>query len=141
MKEFKKECVEKTTDTIIKFEENKKSIIFNNKERKSFCKVKVDGCQIKEGERCDDLLVGVQKGDEFFVELKGVDVSHALDQLEASLTKLSDTKNKVKKVCSYIICKNVAPSFMTKVQMAKVKFKKKFNSDLIISENKLEVEV
>lgn len=47
----------------------------------------VDGYIIKEGDKCDALIL-VKDGDDFaevFVELKGSDVSHAITQLEETL--------------------------------------------------------
>jgi hypothetical protein len=50
MKDFKKECVQETQEKNIKFEENRKSILFKNANNRTFIKVQVDGCQIIEGE-------------------------------------------------------------------------------------------
>lgn len=67
--EIKKECTLSSTDSKIKCEENKRKIIFNNKNRYRVEKIIVDGCQITSGIRCDFLVKHEQK--EFFVELKG----------------------------------------------------------------------
>jgi hypothetical protein len=50
-------CVTPTTDSQIKFEELRKKIIFLNPERHSYKRVKVDGCVLKDGLKCDDLLL------------------------------------------------------------------------------------
>ena len=51
-------CIQPTTDLKIKFEENKRKIIFLNPDRREYKRVQVDGCAIddKETMRCDKLL-------------------------------------------------------------------------------------
>ena len=41
----------------------------------------MDGCAIIAGPRCDDLLVSKDETSENYVELKGVDLTHASDSL------------------------------------------------------------
>ena len=50
--------------------------------------MKVDGCAIKTGQKCDDLLISQDEHEEHFVELKGVDIMHAIDQLEQTILKI-----------------------------------------------------
>lgn len=132
---FISDCCEKISVTNIKFEENNKKIIFNNKDKRDCLKVRVDGCQIKEGTRCDYLLIDLTNSNEYFVELKGTDISHAIEQLKTSLAKLSDTNNKNKKVQSFIVAANVAPQIRTNIQKAQKNFKKAYYSSLKIVEN------
>lgn len=134
MRALKSECKEVTNDSKIKFEENKRKIIFDNDQHKQFIKVQVDGCQITEGLRCDNMLIDVSNGNEYFVELKGIDVGHALDQLSRTLALLSDTTNKNKSVASYIISTNSSPALRTNIQAYTKLFKRKYNSSLIIKE-------
>jgi hypothetical protein len=141
MKDFKKECVQETQEKNIKFEENRKSILFKNANNRTFIKVQVDGCQIIEGERCDNLLVNVENGDEYFIELKGTDVGHALQQLDRSLEILSDKSDKNKKVSVFIISANVSPKLSTKIQTYKKKWERIYNTAFKIQERRLEVEV
>ena len=49
-------CVQCTTDSNIKFEERKKKIVFHNPHHKECLKIQVDGCAIKVGNKCDNLL-------------------------------------------------------------------------------------
>ena len=53
-------------------------------------KVKVDGCAIKTGQKCDDLLISQDEHEEHFVELKGVDIMHTIDQLEQTILKIGE---------------------------------------------------
>lgn len=57
-------------------------------EAKSSCCYEVDGYIIKEGNKCDKLiLINLEDNDwaEIFVELKGSDINHAIKQLRATV--------------------------------------------------------
>ncbi len=138
MKNVPAACITETSDSVIKFEENKRVIRFNNPKHLSYKKVQVDGCALKEGDRCDNLLCSHDEFEERFVELKGTDVSHALDQLRASIMKIGQFNGNRH---AYIISTNVAPQIRTDIQRAKAEFQKKFNSDIIIKERKLDVDL
>ena len=129
-------CITPTTDTKIKFEENNRKILFLNPKRVEYKKVQVDGCILTDGIRCDNLLLSVDEHEERYVELKGVDVIHAIDQLEETIVKLGEYDD-----CrhSYVISTNVAPAYTTKIQLKQLYFKRKYNSELIIREKQLEV--
>jgi hypothetical protein len=139
MKNFKDKCVKMTTDSLIKFEEKNKTIIFDNKDRKNFLMVKVDGCQITEGDKCDDLLINNITGDEYFIELKGTKVGHAFEQLDCTVNQLSDKSNKEKSIKLYIVSANVAPQLGPKKQKYMKRWKKAYNASLTIKEKKLVV--
>lgn len=124
-------CVVLTKDSIIKFEENRRKISFLNPFAVMYKKVMVDGCAIKEGLKCDNLLTSGDEREEYFVELKGTDVIHAIAQLEETIKKIGEYD------CnrhSYVICTNVAPAYNTSVQAKQKLFKKQFNSELVIKE-------
>lgn len=98
-------CVQLSTDSRIKFEENKRKIIFLNPERRTYKKVQVDGCAINDkAMRCDKLLVSDCEHEERYVELKGTDVMHAIDQLEATIQRIGEFDNNRH---SYVISTNV----------------------------------
>lgn len=101
MKNVESACISLTKDSQIKFEENKRKIIFQNPSRRSYKKVKVDGCAIKTGLKCDDLLVSQDEYEERYVELKGIDVMHAIDQLEQTILKIGEFDNNRH---AYVIC-------------------------------------
>ena len=44
----------------------------------------IDGAVIRTGLRCDYLLINEDKSDAYLIELKGTDIVHAVDQLEAT---------------------------------------------------------
>lgn len=129
-------CISQTTDSQIRFEENKRKIIFLNPQRHPYERVDVDGCTIKEGVRCDKLLLSADEREERYVELKGTDVMHAIDQLEETIKRLGEyTDNRH----AYVISTNVAPAINTKRQ-AKIKyFKETYCAELKIQEKQLTV--
>lgn len=129
-------CITPTTDTKIKFEENNRKILFLNPKRVEYKKVQVDGCILTDGIRCDNLLLSVDEHEERYIELKGVDVIHAIDQLEETIVKLGEYDDSRH---SYVISTNVAPAYTTKIQLKQLYFKRKYNSELIIREKQLEV--
>ena len=63
--------------------------IAHNREASDVSHYRIDGEVIKEGSRCDYLLLNETKKDAYFIELKGSDISHALEQLDETAKKLS----------------------------------------------------
>lgn len=129
-------CIRETTDSQIKFEENKRKIIFLNPQRLPYERVDVDGCTINDGVRCDKLLLSADEREERYVELKGTDVMHAIEQLEETIKRLGEyTDNRH----AYVISTNVAPAIDTKRQ-AKIKyFKERYRAELKVQEKQLTV--
>ncbi|MCB9233487.1 MAG: hypothetical protein H6581_17655 [Bacteroidia bacterium] len=89
----------------------------------------VDGCAINQGPKCDYLLIQ-SSGFEHFVELKGVDIPHAFKQIEATILKLSSNPKGIEKH-AYIISTS-CPLTTSQIQIQKSKFKKNFNSSLLV---------
>ncbi len=79
MKNVPEACVMVTSVPVIKFEENKRIIRFHNPDRLTYKMVQIDGCAITEGCKCDNMLFSADESAEMYVELKGIDVTHALD--------------------------------------------------------------
>lgn len=138
---FKDHCVEETDAPSIKFQERGKSIIFENDKRRKFQKIVVDGCQILDGARCDYLLVDKKTGDEYFVELKGMDVGHALEQLDRSIKQLSDLRNKTKTTRAFIISSSCSPRLTSKIQRYKKAWKCQYNASLDVKERHYKLSV
>lgn len=131
-------CIQPTTDSKIKFEENKRKIIFLNSGRLEYKKVQVDGCAIndKVTMRCDNLLVSADEHEERYVELKGTDVMHAIDQLKETIERLGEFDNNRH---AYVISTNVAPIYTTSIQKKALFFKRKYRSELVVKEKQFEV--
>lgn len=73
-----------------KFEEKGRRYLGKNDARKEVTGLRVDGCLITEGTRCDFLLLVCAKprNNAYFVELKGADREHGYEQLLQSINKL-----------------------------------------------------
>jgi hypothetical protein len=87
----KSECKEfcDTRKTIVVRDSgNKQEYRVTNDNGKEICKIKVDGCLIKEGERCDYLILSCEDKSAFFVELKGHDLKKAIAQINSSITHI-----------------------------------------------------
>lgn len=130
------ECIEITKNPRIPVEEKGKTMIFRNKKRKAVSKIKVDGCAIKDGIRCD-WLVKNDKNIEHFVELKGGDIKHACNQLMRSIEILSDNPINGDKY-SFVISSKVSPFIRTTVQNFQRLFKDKFSCTLKVKNNQHE---
>lgn len=124
-------CIKETTDSIIKFQERRSIIKFSNQQRRVYKRVKVDGCALLEGEKCDCMLCSADEHEERYIELKGSDIPHAIEQLRTTIQKIGEYKEKRH---SYVVCTKVAPQITTLIQKAKVEFRNKFKSELQIKE-------
>lgn len=122
-------CKTESSQKLFVFEEKKSKLTLENVDEVTSTKILVDGCEINdESIRCDYMLLA--KGIEFYIELKGQDLAHAVNQIKATIKRLSnDLKNKNKK--SYIICTR-SPLSSTQIQNIKFDLLKNFNSDLQI---------
>jgi len=125
---MKDECTIKNKNRLIVFQENKSKLTIENKDEVEGSKIIVDGCEITEGLRCDFMYL--IKDLELFIELKGQDLEHAIDQLKTTINKLSQNP-KTKKKKSFIICTR-SPLSSASIQNLQVKFRKHYNSELII---------
>ena len=64
----------------------------------------IDGAVIRTGLRCDYLLINEDKSDAYLIELKGTDIVHAVDQLEATAQtsyKIPPCTHKSQNPCSH----------------------------------------
>lgn len=111
------------------YEEKKSKITFKNVDRIESESINVDGCEIQgDTLRCD--FMHIAKGVEYYIELKGKDVKHAVRQIEQTIALLSANRAKGLKK-SYVVCTRV-PLTSTEVQGLKLKLKKLYNSSLEI---------
>lgn len=102
----------------------------------------IDGNVIKEGAKCDKLVVALHDetpGTIVFVELKGRDVSHAIEQLEHTLANniFKPVPSKSDRVRARVITGGCGPSSASikVVERAKIRFRKNYNCDLRILKN------
>jgi hypothetical protein len=125
---MKEECCITNNNKLVVFEETRSKLIIENIDKVEATKVTVDDCEIKEGVRCDFMYI--IKDSEIYIELKGQDIKHAIEQLEATIKKLS-TNPKTKKKKSFVICTR-SPLSSASIQNVRVKFRKNYNSDFIV---------
>ena len=68
---------------------SKTKYIYNNQSSDSLSKYKVDGGLIADdGAKCDYLLLNCEKKRSYFIELKGSDIIHAIEQIDRSIDLL-----------------------------------------------------
>lgn len=101
---------------------------------KSSCMFQVDGYIIKTGLKCDHLaLVSFSEDNwaEIFIELKGTDTNHAIEQLRETIKKdifaHSSVKQKRARIVASSFPSNKSNSMMEK---AKIEFLKKYRCEL-----------
>jgi hypothetical protein len=121
------ECAEDRYDKKIVLQENKSKITFLNPNQDKILIIKVDGCVISDNEtlRCDYALMPSDEV-EIYVELKGSDIVHAVEQIKSTIRLLSDNPQKIKKLC-FVVSTRV-PKQTTNIQQLQSQFKKNFNA-------------
>jgi len=85
--------------TIVSKESGRSHIVHNNG-RKLVNHYHIDGNVIKQGQRCDYLLINEKDNIAYLIELKGSDLSWAAQQLEATRQALH---SQLPKACQYRI--------------------------------------
>ena len=119
-------CCSIKNDRIIALKERRSTFHFLNPDRKNVKCIEVDGCAIVEGNKCEHLLID-SNNVEYFIELKGRDLKHALEQLEASIQQLGENSPRYAFVVS-----TRCPLTGTDIQNAKKNFKNNFGATLIL---------
>jgi len=135
-------CNTLNINKIVSVSENKRVFKIVNNTANNINKVQVDGCFIIDGAKCDWLFEITQNdmiSNVFYVELKGSDIPHAIEQLEATIQHCKPLHNKYKKE-SYIVASKF-PKSGTSSQVLKKKFLSKNKIQLFIDTNVKEVRV
>ncbi|MCM1490815.1 MAG: hypothetical protein NC095_08320 [Muribaculum sp.] len=98
----------------------------------------IDGDVIADGRKCDKLVVIIDNQDHasIFVELKGKDITHAIDQLESTLTHKYFKQNQCnwRNIRARVVTGGSGPTSSASkvVTDAKIRFLKKYHCDLRI---------
>ena len=121
-------CRLTSNNRIFTFEEQRSKLTLKNKDEVESIKIHVDGCEITEGLRCDYLHLA--KGVEYYIELKGQDLEHAIKQLKQTISLLGNKNTQQERTC-YIICTR-SPMTSTQIQKYDYEFRKNYNSRLVI---------
>lgn len=128
--------LENTKSRIIVLHEKKCKLTINNTNQQALLKVQVDGCLVFPGSKCDWLIVIEETNVAFFVELKGHDIDHGLDQLCNSIQNIENRSNGFicnnfsEKKCLLIVFRS--PKSSPEIQKAAILFKKRLNATLIV---------
>lgn len=136
-------CNEATTNKIVSVSEKQRVFRVKNSSLLVINQVKVDGCYKTTDAKCDYLFEIIQ--DEkitlvFYIELKGKDIPHAIEQLESTIQYCTSEHKNVKTKQCYIVASKV-PSAGTASQVLKKKFLKKNKIQLFIDTKIKEVSV
>ena len=125
------ECIRTRNDPRISFHKRKCSILFENINRREVYEIRIDCCVICDGVKCDYLLLdpgGNPK--EHFIELKGKNVIHAIEQITETIIKISEDSRSLLKNCWIICTQN--PLDSTQVQIYKRRLRESHNAILEI---------
>jgi hypothetical protein len=130
-----------TQQRVVVFEENHRRIEFRNLQEITVRKVNLDDENLPDdfGPRCDGILVcpSEMTNHEHYVELKGSDIGHAVEQLRNSLQKLSRDVARQPKSC-YVISSRV-PRAGTDIQRFQRQFRSQYGSVLYVRSRELTV--
>ena len=125
-------CVDLTTDSHVKVAENGIGAVFLNPDRKAIRRIKVDGCAVTVGPRCD-WIVSSHEGVDVLVELKGTDVDHATEQIIRTLRFWANhpERDQTARLAALVVCSQY-PRIDTKIQRAKKRMAVEFRTPLHI---------
>lgn len=129
-------CVEETSVSKIKLEECGRKVVFLNPANDAHHVTRVDGCVIKSGSRADWIVSRAGVG-HVIVELKGTDVGHAIQQIEATAAFCTAKSLIDGPVGALIMCRQV-PKAMSSLQAATHRLRKKFGVALRVSSSSYE---
>lgn len=117
----------------IKISENGRTAIFLNPQQDRYYVVSVDGNLLK-NVTASDYVISRHKIADIIIELKGMDVDHAVDQILATADYWQKNNLRTGKIAALVVSSR-APRFDTKVQRATTKFYEKFKGHLHIVRN------
>lgn len=123
-------CRNPTSDSKIKVAEGARSAIFRNSARALYFRTRVDGCLLKNVTAADFVVTCTGVGS-VIVELKGVDVEHAVEQVDATANYLKGctAADSILPLAGLVICSRY-PRFDTKLQSITKKFVKRHKAPL-----------
>jgi hypothetical protein len=128
----KSECLDycDTRKTIVVRDSgNSQEYRVTNVSSKEFCKIRVDNCLIREGEKCDYLILNCQDRLAFFVELKGQDLKKALVQIDLSISILMHEIQDFKIYARIVLNRTPSPNINSSTEIKLKKRLKKHNGE------------
>ena len=130
-------CEEVVKDRRFTLKERQAKITFVNGSKAAIRKVQIDNCVITEGLRCDWLLIDPAQS-EYYVELKGSNMRHAIKQLKATMAR-TGLAACPKRYC-FIIGTRCTLS-RTEIRIETRYFMRDYNSTLLIKSSSYEHEI
>ena len=119
---LKTECLEFSDNrSLVKVEEKRSSILFENVSEKKVSLYNIDGCIIKSGQRCDKMLLIDDFSECHLIELKGRDVEHAMDQISATISTNKVFLSEFQQLNGWIISTKVSTPAIRSTKMQKLK--------------------
>ena len=125
MVEILENCVKNTKQSIITLKEKRAKIYLRNSKQHSIKIITVDGCLPFTGARCDFLIIS--STDYCFIELKGSDISHALQQIKATMAEIEMDETMRKNAIVVFVANAFRDSAMNRHIL---NFKRKLNTSL-----------
>ncbi len=124
-------CLETVSHSKILLEDRKSGsrskLYVENPKKKSVDKIRVDDCLKFPGKQCDYAIFLPDL--EIYIELKGVRVKDAIDQLRNTILNISRDHRKMAKR-AIVVCSCVTPKARTIKQTEQMKFKKDHSAKL-----------
>lgn len=126
-------CTSCNENPLISLREKKSSLRIENPNRKKVNIIRIDSCikSIQDTIKCD--YGAYDQNNFFFIELKGSDIKHGVEQLESSLRIFSSFFSDRKKSC--VLCATRIPRASTEPYEIKKKFYSKNKVPLLITDN------
>lgn len=113
-------CISLKNDKKIRINDAGKKVVFLNEEKSEYEVVRVDGCFITEGKRCDFFLKNTGMAS-VFIELKGKNIEEACEQLKVTASNKKILTKKEKKNGFLVVCSRY-PRFDTYIARYKEYF-------------------
>lgn len=113
----------------LKEKKRKSQMVFVNDSLKKIRKIKIDGCRITEGLRCDYLIID-DTGFEHYVELKGSKIEYAIKQITKTIDTVSSVPKNEKKEA--FIVSSRCPLASTEIQKHQKNLIKNYNTFLTV---------
>lgn len=123
------DCTTAVRHSIIKLEENRSKVLFRNENNEEYEISRIDGCLVTQGIRADYMISKGKRADRssVIVELKGVDVAHACDQVLQTAESAAVKPLIGKRLGFLIVCVRY-PRFDTFVARAKQKAARRYRA-------------
>jgi hypothetical protein len=113
----------------------------NNPDADHLAKYRVDGGLITDDAKCDYLLLNCEKKQSYFIELKGCDLIHAIEQIDKSIEKLKHCLPDFK-IFARIVLTRVNTVDLRDTRYMRLKKKvKQLNGNLLHQSKKLEEDI